>query len=158
MKVKIKSNKLQVGRSITVELLKPVRVNGRPTHKFVFSKTLTSKLWSFGELSNSAKKKLYEFWDYLEFHIADANPESRDRIIEQVETVIPRLTDEESRTIEAERKAKAEEKKAAEKAAETGIAKRRLIKQAGLDLKKGNITKEQYEKLVESYENPASVR
>jgi hypothetical protein len=91
MKVKIKQNKLQVGWSITVELLKPMRINGKPTHEFVFSKTLKTRLWSFGKLARSAKERLYEFWDSLEFFLNDEKPESRNRIIAQVEAVIPRL-------------------------------------------------------------------
>jgi hypothetical protein len=91
MKVKIKQNKLQVGRSITVELLKPMRINGKPTHEFVFSKTLKTRLWSFGKLTRSAKERLYEFWHSLEFFLNDEKPESRNRIITQVEAVIPRL-------------------------------------------------------------------
>jgi hypothetical protein len=91
MKVKIKQNKLQVGRSITVELLKPMRINGKPTHEFVFSKTLKTRLWSFGKLTRSAKERLYEFWHSLEFFLKDEPPEPRNRIIAQVEAVIPRL-------------------------------------------------------------------
>jgi hypothetical protein len=91
MKVKIKQNKLQVGRSITVELLKPMRINGKPTHEFVFSKTLKTRLWLFGKLTRSAKERLYEFWDSLEFFLKDEPPEPRNRIIAQVEAVIPRL-------------------------------------------------------------------
>lgn len=104
MKAKIKSNKLKVGHSITVEILKPVRKDGKPTHDFVFSTTLKTRLWEFGKLSPSAKKQLYEFWHYLELHIADATLESRDRIIEQVEAVIPRLSADDY----ADEKAKAE--------------------------------------------------
>jgi hypothetical protein len=91
MKHKIKQNRLQVGRSITVELLKPIRIGGKPTHEFVFSKTLKTRLWSFGKLTRSAKERLYEFWHYLEFFLEDEPLATRNRIVAQVEAVIPRL-------------------------------------------------------------------
>jgi hypothetical protein len=92
MKAKIKQNKLKAGRSITVELLKPVRINGKPSHEFVFSKTLKTRLWSFGKLTNSAKEKLHNFWYYLEFFLEDEPSATRNRIIAQVEAVIPKLS------------------------------------------------------------------
>ncbi len=77
---------------------KSERVNGKPRQKFL------AHLGHIDRASLEHKESLYDFWWRVDLRLSSLDEHTRDKLIEQISRVIPRLSPEEMQEVEDERK------------------------------------------------------